>query len=130
MAAVPAAVPQLRDVRRHRAHMTFEHFQSQVRRLKDAVRLMRICALVSPFLIWGIFRLCERHTSEVFAGWLLVMLIGLWAVVPTFILSRKARALGLFCPACGERDYPWSFIRRVQRDGRCPTCNKEVLSAA
>ena len=109
--------------------MTHDDFRFRVRRYRRDTQLVALGWLASPFLIWLAFRLVRPFTSEVFAGWLTVTLVGVWAVLPMFIFSQLARRLGLFCPVCGVRDRCWSFIRGVQRDGRCPRCKKEVLNA-
>lgn len=61
--------------------------------------------------------------------WLTMVLFGLWAALPVFVLSQLARRLGLFCPACGVRDDYGRFMRGLERDGRCPRCRREVLHA-
>ena len=108
--------------------MTRDDFQIKIQLFRKASRLLGLVWLVLPFLIWVAFLLFRPFTTEVFAGWLTIMLVGLWAVLPVYVGSQIARRLGLFCPECGVRDHTWLFIVGVKRDGRCPRCKKAFLS--
>jgi hypothetical protein len=108
--------------------MTRQEFEIKLRGYRKALRLLLALWLLAPFLIWTVFRLLSPFLSEPMTGWVVVLLVGFWAVLPVFVLSQLARRLGLFCPRCGVRDDAGRFIRRVQRDGRCPRCKQEVLN--
>ncbi len=110
--------------------MTNEHFQVQVKRYWRGAGVIGVSWLIAPFVGWVVCRLVFPHVSEVLMGWLIVILIGCWAVVPIYLYSRLARNLGLFCSHCGLRDDASAFVRRVQRDGRCPRCKMEFPTAA